>query len=277
MITTLPILRIRAVSQRLLNLVDHIVHMRLLAAASFSEWKLIIECYHPTSQYSEPYFFCEYLGILGLDRNGRAQSSDGVPKNVLSNLEGLVARFQPTMSSPERKVRRSHPAGDIPGSRTMEMATSSSPATEETVRRYVKLESHENFSQLIFSASLVKLGPRKGVFLDIADLVDRKTMRVFRDWLCHQSQLSETNLGCGEDELCGIDEETDANTEKDELVWVDEEKKIARLSIGVRELRSRKDRPILVMNDEYEAASFSLELKGASNYILLYQSRADTL
>ena len=157
----------------------------------------------------------------------------------------------------------------------MDVATSLRSSAEEPVKRTVRLESHENFSQLIFSASLVKLGPRKGMFLDIADVVERKTMRVFRDWLSQQNQLREGRLKRQESDLNDVDDEIDANVEDRELVWVDEEKKIARLKIEVKEMRWRKDSPILVMRDEDLAVSYSLEIKGTLSRPLSYQSRTD--
>ena len=252
----------RSVSRRFCGLIDHIVHVRLLRAASLCEWKLIIECYHPTTQHTEPYVFCEYLGTPGLSLDGARQSLDNPSRGTPSKLTELLARFKPTRNSPEKSTERSHPAGDIPGSRTMAAATASRPSVEESVSQTVKLDSHENFSQLMFMASLVKLGPRKGVFEALVEVFETKTIRVFRDWLRHQDQLNKARSRRRNEAESEIDGEPGEQTQDRELIWIDEHTKIAQLDIEAKELRWKKDRPILIMRDEDEAVSYRLELKG---------------
>ena len=85
--------------------------------------------------------------------------------------------------TPEIFNNRRHPAGGAPGSQTGHVRSASEHAEERPVERVLHLDSDENFSQLIFSASLVQLGPARGVFKALAEVVDKKAVRIFRKWL----------------------------------------------------------------------------------------------
>ncbi|KAL9125229.1 MAG: hypothetical protein Q9217_005531 [Psora testacea] len=264
-IPTLPLLCARAVNHRFRNLIEHIVHSRLLVAASLADWKLIVECYHPSSQYSEPYVFCEYLGTPALGSDTACQALvQSFPIGGLRGLKGIFAHFRPTLKTPETRMTHPHPMDDPLGSRTTEVADLARPSDEEPVKRTVNLDSYENFSQLMFNASLVRLGRRKGVFLDLADVLDVKTVRVFRDWLCRKAQAALEAKPRARDELGNEQSQGDGTDGRQhELVWVDESTKIAGLDIEVREVR-RRDMPILISRDEDQPVGYCLELKGAS-------------
>ena len=266
-IPTLPLLYIRTVNHRFRNLVERIVHNRLVVAALLTDWKLIVECYHPSSQYSEPYVFCEYLGTPDLSSDAAWQPTmdSSQSSGPRKGLKGLLGRFRPTLKTPEIMITHSHLAGDVSGSRTMESNSSPRPSEEEPVVRRVNLDSHENFSQLMFSASLVQIGPRKGVFLALADVLERKTIRIFRDWLGRKAHAALKKEANAQHELL-IEEAQEENSvgREAELVWVDESTKIAGLEIEVRELRWSRDMPILLSRDEDQALGYSLELRGAS-------------
>lgn len=248
-------------------MIIRIVQGRLLRAASLQDRKLILECYHPSAQYTEPYLYCDYLGTPGLSDDIEGQGSIyEIADHSASEgtLQKLYSHFRPTRKDPDPSIVRSHPAGDIPGSRTSEAAESRRQTREaEVVRQNVSLEAHELFSQLCFSAGLVQLGPRRGVFLSNVDAVEKKTLRIWRHWLAEMAN-------CAEGEAVGTSFASESQSVKgsrnkdgypDQLIWVDQNK-IAGLKVRVKEKQWRRDTPILILKDEDQAVSYSLELKG---------------
>ena len=252
----------RSVNHRFQNLIIRIVHGRLLLAASLEDRKLILECYHPSAQYTEPYLFCNYLGTPGLSDNVPGQGSIYEAQTGDGLLRKLYSRFRPTRRRPDPKTLRSHPAGDVPGSRTSDMATSTSERQEDAddvVKRTVNFDAHENFSQLVFSTDLVQLGPHRGLFSDIVKVNEKKTLRVFREWAAQraretrESQTSQTNVGKS-GELTQV--------EDNQIIWIDEVKEKAGVKIKVEERIWRRDTPVLLRADEEQPIAYSMELQG---------------
>lgn len=250
------LLRLIPVCHRFQNLVLRIAHSRLLLAASLKDRKLILECYHPSAQYTEPYLFCDYLGTPGLssDTEGQGWIFEATENDSrLGRLRGLYSRFRPKRPDADPPFR-SHPAGDIPGSRTYpEESPSSNPQPVQLVAQTVNLDSHELFSQLCVSVNLVQLGPRRGVFLSCIDVLRKTTPRIWRKWLAE-----------------GAERPDDASIEPTELenedqcrriIWVNSSKNIG-LRVHVQERKWRRNAPILMRRDEEEAVSYSLELEG---------------
>ena len=261
------LLRHRAVSHRFLGLTIRIIHSRLLRAALLEDRKLILECYHPSAQYTEPYLYCDYLGTPGLSDfiagDGRIYHIAEDPGSG-GTLRKLYSHFRPTRKDPEPYIFRSHPAGDTPGSRTNEAANLRSLSREaDVVTQQVNLEAHELFSQLCFSADLVQVGPRRGVFLSNVNIVDRKYTRIWRHWLAERAKNERANDTDGKRTLPkGLDESLEKNgSSAQSVLWVDQSK-IAGLRLRVKERRWRRDTPILMRQDEDEAVSYILELEG---------------
>lgn len=264
---TQPLLQYRAVSHRFQNLIIRIIHGRLLRAASLRNRKLILECYHPSAQYTEPYLYCDYLGTPGLSDNVEGQGTiyeiadDPASERT---LQKLYSHFRPTRKDLESSLVRSHPAGDVPGSRTSEAAESRRQTREaEAVRQTVSLEAHELFSQLCFSVGLVQVGPRRGVFLSNVDAVEKKTFRIWRHWLaemakCAEEEAVNTSFASESQPIEGSENK---NGSPDQLIWVDQNK-VAGLKVWVTERKWQRDTPILILKDEDHAVSYSLELKG---------------
>ena len=265
---TQPLLQFRAISHRLQNLIIRIIHGRLLRAASLHDRKLILECYHPSAKYTEPYLYCDYLGTPGLsdsiEGKGTIYQIADDPKSG-ATLHRLYSRFRPTRKDPDPKVPRSHPAGDIAGSRTSEAAESSKSIKEtDVVRQSISLEAHELFSQLCFSANLVQIGPRKGVFISSVDAIETKTIRIWRQWLAERATKSkESGIGASTKASKESDHGTRLDeSDSDELIWVDLNR-VAGLRLRVKERKWRRDVPILMHKDEDHAVSYSLELDGS--------------
>jgi len=265
---TQPLLQFNLVSHRFQNLINRIVHSRLLRAASLEDRKLILECYHPSAQYTEPYLYCDYLGTPGLSEyhegeGSICQSADGPGRS--GTIRKLYSHFRPTRKDLEPCVVRSHPAGDIPGSRTSEAASSRRLTREaDFVKQHISLEAHELFSQLCFNASLVQMGPRRGVFLSNVDVVDRKCMRIWRPWLAEMAKNTRVSgSGTGDDFLKAFDESLkDDEHGLDQTIWVDQNK-MAGLRLRVKESKWRRDTPILVHQEEDDAVNYTLDLEGS--------------
>lgn len=93
------------VSHRFHALILRILHYRLLLSASLKEYKLILECFHPTSKLIEPHVFCKYLGTDGLSNKYEGEGS--LYENVetaqqLGRLSTLYSRFRPEVTVEER-------------------------------------------------------------------------------------------------------------------------------------------------------------------------------
>ncbi|KAI4180843.1 MAG: hypothetical protein L6R41_006985 [Letrouitia leprolyta] len=228
--------------------------------------KLILECYHPSAQYTEPYVFCDYLGTPSLsnDREGHGSLYQDL-KVERGQLKHLYSRFKPSRAeASERSSSWAHPAGDVPGSRTNPIDQDSSLQEDKTlpdpVTHRVSLDAHELFTQLSITAALVQMGPRRGVFLSFIDIIDKKTQRVWRNWLTERSKRSTNN----ENERQG-DETEGTDIESDSIIWADQGKTLG-LKVQVRETNFKKNAPILLhrdeLGDEDLAVSYSLELRG---------------
>ena len=256
------------VCHRFRDLINRIVHNRLLKAASLKNHELILECYHPTAQFTEPYLLCEYLGTPGLtDTNGREVSRrDG--NMSMGELGMLYSRFLPRGKDTESEPRivRSHPAGDVPGSRTSPTPPSSSKLAQLNIfTRTVSMEAHELFSQLCVSASLVQVGPRRGVFLSCIDVLKKTTTRIFRDWLAGKTVTSnDPDPDLVVSEISSNDRCSNPKTSRDQsrrLMWADQENNVG-LRVRAHERKWRRNAPVLMHQDEDQAVSYSLELAG---------------
>ena len=262
LLPTQSLLQTRCVCHHFQNLIIRIIRRRLLRAASLTDRKLILECYHPAAQYTEPYLYCDYLGTPGLNDEIEGQGptyeiADDQAARV-GTLRTLYSHFRPTRKDPEPKIYRSHPAGDIPGSRTSEVANQTrEPFERNTVKQNISLEAHELFMQLRLLVAVVQTGPRRGFFLSVENLID-KTQRIFRSWLAEKAEATEEHksgvLGSVVDKLGG---------EAHDMLWIDQNK-IVGLRVRVKEKKGRRDLPILVHKDEDQAISYSLELEGKS-------------
>ena len=239
LLPTQPLLQTRSICHRFQNLTLRIIHGRLLRAAALTDRKLILECYHPSAQYTEPYLDCDYLGTPGLSGEIEGQVPIFEIAESQAAREGTLRRlyshFRPAQEDPEPKIYRPHPAGDIPGSR-------------RRVSEIVSLEAHELFVQLRFLVAVVQTGPRRGFFLSLENVMD-KTLRIFRKWLAERGEAVK--------ELGSLEAEGDG------MLWVDQNE-IVGLKVRVQERKWRGEAPMLLHRDEDQAISYTLELEGKS-------------
>ncbi|KIW33041.1 uncharacterized protein PV07_04543 [Cladophialophora immunda] len=203
---TQDLLPLVVVSRRFHSIILRILHFRLLLAAALPDYKLILEAYHPSKRYSDPYLFCTYLGTDGLSSKHEGEGSlyedcDG-EEGRLAKLGGLYSRFRPERPG----VQGSMPARRIAGA-VLNTTSSSTTATTGTtgttpiyadggdggftkVTHTLNLDADELFGQFCAYASLVRLGPRRGVFLSNVHIVrsGQGVMRVWKQWLQDRAQ-----------------------------------------------------------------------------------------
>ncbi|KAI9742712.1 MAG: hypothetical protein M1835_003041 [Candelina submexicana] len=139
--------------------------------------------------------YCDYLGTDGL--SAEAEGEGGINEDVekkgrLGQLGGLYSHFRPVRKELEMRVRRPHPAGDVPGhsgSSTLD-PSGSSPSNDtqeqELVSQNVSLDAHELFSQLCTVTNIVKIGPHRGLFMSIVNVADG-VVRIWREWLAQRA------------------------------------------------------------------------------------------
>lgn len=255
------------VSHRFHDIVLRILHNRLLHAASLRDHKLVLECFHPSSKLSAPHLFCEYLGTNGLSNEIEGEGSlyeDVEECGRLGKLSGLYSKFRPIIPELEKKVRRLHPAGGaFPG-----------PSTEQIESKYnlpgdtVNLESHELFSQLVTITNLVKVGPKRGLFLSCVNISDG-VIRIWRDWLADRAKNSAASKHVPSSVLEGESSTNppDIEESEDELeartLWVDNKKTVG-LRLRVSEQEDVTNRPLLLRVDEDAPVSYTLHYEGKS-------------
>ena len=259
LLPTQSLLQTRSICHRFQNLTLRIIHGRLLRAAFLADRKLILECYHPSAQYTEPYLNCDYLGTPGLSGEIECQVPILEIAETQAAREGTLRRlyshFRPTQEDPEPKIYRPHPAGDIPGSRTSEATNRVRDRSQKTVTQIVSLEAHELFVQLRFLVAVVQIGPRRGFFLSLENVMD-KTLRIFRKWLAERDEAVKELAS-------GYSVATALGCEAEGTLWVDQNK-IVGLKVRVQERKWRGEAPILLHRDEDQAVSYTLELEGKS-------------
>ncbi|KAH0831750.1 F-box domain protein [Fonsecaea pedrosoi] len=246
--STQDLLPLVVVSRRFHSLILRILHFRLLLAAALPDYKLILEAYHPSKRYSDPYLFCTYLGTDGLSSKHEGKGSlyedcDG-EEGRLAKLGGLYSRFRPERPG----VSGSMPARRVAGA-VLNTASSSTSGTMPIyadggdggftkVMHTLNLDADELFGQFCAYASLVRLGPRRGVFLSNVHIVrsGQGVMRVWKQWLQDRAQ----DLWQQEQELDGFKMNPTPTTScpsigaDKNIMWTDYRKNVG-LRVAVRD------------------------------------------
>lgn len=229
-------------------MIARILQNRLLSAASLQDHKLILECYHPTAKLSTPGFLCDYLGtdiVQPIDRN----------IGQLGHLKSLYSHFRPTIPEDEPRRRRRHPAAESQVTDTA-METTASTAEIEVKKtkgdlpsQLITLESHELFSQLVTVANLVKVGPKRGLFLSCVT-IGEGVMRVWRDWL--------GTLAVPKTTPAQLVFDTDEEYNEARTLWLDRDQNIG-VRLRVYEREDLNAAPVLRSDDEDVTAVWEVE------------------
>ncbi|KAI1081692.1 hypothetical protein F5B20DRAFT_52708 [Whalleya microplaca] len=227
---TRSLLPLAAVCHRFRGLVGRVHYARLIEATVLKDHEVILECYHPCDKLSTPSLFCEYLGTDGLSEAGDVAN--------LGQLNSLYARFRPYLGDGQKRQRNRGPPSAM-------IQKTEEPAIEPPTHE-VHLESGELFSQLCTVTDMVKVGPRRGLFLSIANVTDG-VIRVWRDWL--QKEAEKTAKASKTQQR--------ARTSMDDILWTDSSKNVG-LKFRVTKDESLRE-PVLFASDEDPPVSYSLE------------------
>ncbi|KAI2619892.1 hypothetical protein GGR54DRAFT_601745 [Hypoxylon sp. NC1633] len=226
---TRSLLPLAAVCRRFYGLVGRVQFSRLVEASMLRDHQVVLECFHPSDRLSTPSLSCEFLGMDGL-----AEAGDDANLGVLNNL---YARFRPFDSDeifgPRSYLRNKAILGGM-----------AEPAIELPSHE-VHLESDMLFSQLCTIVNLVKVEPRDGAFLSIANVTD-SVIRIWREWL----QRAAANTA-GEQRRASLE------VDDPSILWTDSAK-----SVGLR-FRVVEDHstpaPVLLGRDDEPSVSYSME------------------
>lgn len=283
------LLAIAPTSPRFSSLILRIIHYRLLDAASLPSHRLILEAYPPTHKYSEPWLYCTYLGTPGLSPNHEGEGSiyeETTEGQRYARLSQVYSRFRPESPAVEGSMPRR--PSQASGNNTGQAATGSdtSPSSQhpiygnngdggkKKIEHLINLDSCELFSQFCTIASLVKEGPRRGVFSSIFNVED-KVMRVWRDWLEERARESteRTRMQHGEAERESRDNLDAGISTNPSILWTDQHRNVGLLvSVRDRKFPNCTTAPILISAEEIEEqpVSYSVEIRGTSQQIRSY-------
>ncbi|KAI0469594.1 F-box domain-containing protein, variant [Xylaria cf. heliscus] len=227
---TRSLLPLAAVSRRLRGLVGRLHYYRLVEATVLQGRELLLECYHPSDRLSTPSLFCKYLGTDGLSEAGEDA--------CMEDLNQLYSRFKLFLGDEYRRPRARWPTARV-------IEGIEEPLIE--VPSYdVNLEEGELFTQLCAVTNLVKVGPRRGLFLSI-DEVHNGVIRVWRDWLREQAERSAT-----EQQQVGQTCPDDSS-----VLWIDSSKNVG---VKFRVLpKAESQTPLLLSRDDDPPVSYTLE------------------
>lgn len=162
-------------------------------------------------------------------------------------LARSYSHFRPREPEEERRPRRRHPAGDVPG--YTNTISTQDPDDVQTPSQIVSLDFYELFSQLICCTNLVKKGPKPGIFLSCVT-IGEGTIRVWRRWLLENAILPARTAG--------------TPLPDKSMLWLDSDKNVGvRLKVFEREDLST---PIFQRSDEDVPVSYTLQYEGAKQY-----------
>jgi len=237
------------VDRRFHALVLRLVQYRIFQAAAVPGHRLVLECYHPSAQFSTPSLQCRYMGTAGLGRPLLAAPSDFVRDALetpgLGQLRALYTRFRLSPQDESRRGRRRYPPR--PGSpRQAEQISPVTPPEFEVVSHVLHLDEDELFSQLCTATHLLRLGSSPGQVLGSVTVNDG-VIRVWRDWLAARAASPRA--------------EAEAEADGDAaILWPDPTRHVGLRCRVVETATS--SRPVLVRSDEDTPVSYTLEYEG---------------
>lgn len=253
----------------------------MLLAAALPEYKVILEAYHPSRKYTDPYLFCTYLGTDGLSSKHEGEGSlyqdcEGA-SGRLAKLGSVYSRFRPEHPS----VEGSMPARRIAGA-TLVQASNGTPSQPiyansgdggaKKIVHTVNLDPEELFGQFCAYASLVRLGPRRGVFLSTVQIVKGGTgvIRVWREWL--QERARETADAKDQDQQHpeGMTSSCLDIWEDKNILWTDYKRNVG-LKVRIKDMQRRFTALSAPMEDDLPL-SFAVEIQGMLRLTLSVQA-----
>lgn len=228
----------------------------MLAAAAVHDHHLVLECFQPSAKLSTPGLQCLYLGTDALPEHPsdecNSEACHGSPIGELGELFGLYSHFRPKDPELEPRPRRRHPAGDVPGQ--TDHFAQDVHGKGDLPSQTISLES-ELFTQLCTIVNLVKVGPKRGLFLSCVT-VGEGVIRVWRNWLAQNAVQPESKQP-----FSTIAENTQLNSGEKRTLWLDNAKTIG-LRLRVIERQDLGSTPVMLGRDEDPPVTYTLEYEG---------------
>ncbi|KAJ5604321.1 hypothetical protein N7537_007277 [Penicillium hordei] len=289
--STRALLPLTSVNHRFHALVLRILHYRLLLGIPLKEYKLLLECFHPSSKLTEPHVFCKYLGTDGLSdcHDGAGSLYENLDTaHQLGRVMGLYSRFRPEVSSDEEKrgtygskfgfsPGRMLLLSEVVGFIRADMNVGRQDKGEDAVIREVNLDGCEDFSQLCVVANLVQVKPGTLLLLS-ASTIEDGFVRLWREWLRGQSGKMESTT---ETDWEGGSEKARMSSD-DDILWVDTSKTVG-LKMRVRPKAWDPSFPVLVHQDDrdddswvgYEVILQELHIRSTRLLLAVEQSKEE--
>lgn len=240
--------------------------------------RLILECYHPSTKLTTPYLFCDYIGTDGLSDDVSDDTSGSLGK-----LADLYSHFRPIPAEERRPSRRwrsivAPQSPSEPLSRSLvDEDEVTEPAEEPLASHNISLESYELFSQLCTVTSLIKVGPKPGLFLSCVNISEGVT-RVWRNWLSEQAESyrKTRRIALLNKSKARVIPENVREQNFENLLWADPNKHVG-LRLRVKQ-RNDTSMPILMhRDDDDEPVSYTLEYEGKIRTTSAYLGRIYSL
>ena len=271
---TADLLPLTTVCRRFHSVILRILHYRLLLAASLPEYKLILEAYHPSKRYFDPYLFCTYLGTDGLsskhEGEGSLYADCATEAGRFAKMGTVYSRFRPERPGvagqmPLRRIAGAAPAQSQAGITNQPIYDNAGDGGNKKVMHTINLDAEELFGQFCAYSSLVRLGPRRGVFLSTVPIVEPRqgTMRVWKEWLCEQARelrRQEVEGLISQPEVERSSTMASANVGQDQsIMWTD-----YRRNVGLKVAVKCRERRCYDEGDDLDDISlaFDVEIQG---------------
>lgn len=221
------------------------------------DYKVILEAFHPSRRYTDPYLFCTYLGTDGLSSKheglGSLYEDCNGATGRFAKLGTLYSRFRPERpgiagSMPLRRIAGATINQPLAGSSTQPIYKDGGDGGSMKVIHHFNLDQDELFGQFCAYANLVRTGPRRGVFLSTVQIVEpgQGVMRVWREWLWERARRS-----ADEDNANGSDLERSTTytfpmiSDDKAIMWTD-----YRKNVGLRVSITHRGEPACSYEDE---------------------------
>ncbi|KJY00816.1 f-box domain-containing protein [Zymoseptoria brevis] len=258
------------------SIILRLLHSRMQAATALDGHTLYLECYPPFAKWTTSKLFCAYLGTDGLQGlTDELQQSDGRIGHS-KRMGELFCRFRPSNKEPDwTNIRRPHPAGDIPGTRTymsqdqMAAETAKLLDRQTAVTTTITVDAHDLFSQLCTVGYLARREPLRGILSSIQDVCDG-TIRVWRDWLSRQCETkrwtdgeaiivhhdSRESRGAAQATAGYIDPRKDPS-----ILWINTVREQVGIKFRVKEQTWRREPPVAFGSEAEMPVSYRVEME----------------
>jgi hypothetical protein len=167
---------------------------------------------------------------------------------------------------PLRRIAGATPVQSSSGGSSQPLYGNIGDGGNKKVLHNINLDSGELFGQFCAYGNLVRMGPRRGVFLSTVPIVNpgNGVMRVWREWLTERARatLKAKDEPVDEPKLTRSSTTLCANVGQDEhIIWTDYRRNVGlRLAVYSNDGRCHQDG--LDLDDV--SLSFSIEIKGRS-------------